>query len=955
MLSSGTRDSEPGRYTLWLGYGLAVGLTGATLVPLLMLRSWIGPPPLLVAFLIPIILSAYVGGFGTGLFATILVALTSAWLMIPFDSLRLEQPVDLVHWVMLWVTGILASALTARARGVSGGVEPEVGALALIESRIRWGFVLALVCLGVVGTVSFQSVVRLNKAAVRVAHSHEVLRSLDAVREAVSVAEARARAYIISGDTNHIEPYEKVVRSLDERLLHVRVLMGDDAEQQQRLDALAPLITARLQALNKVIALRRESGFDTARAELMTGPGGALHDGVGRLVGEIIATEGSQLTQRERAAARRSNTARAVIVFGGMIAFAVVAAALFGVRRDFALHRLGERVMRAAKGDLEARVSERTAELEQSARNLAAEVVVRSGAQQRLQAQFQCLSLLQHITRGIAERQNLPSIFSGVLGTLEEHLPVDFCCVGLRDVVHTHLTITSIGTRGLGFANALGLTTHARVEIDENGLGRCMLGHVVYEPDAGEVTFPFAQSLAQVGLGSVAIAPLQVESAIFGALICARRQRNSFSSEECEFIRQVSEHVALAAHQAQLYDAIRAAYEDLRVTQRAVLQQERLRALGQMASGIAHDINNAISPVMLYVESLLDDLPDIDPDARRRLLTVQRAVIDVGHTVSRLREFSHERESQLELLPVDLTDLAREVASLTHARWSDMAQGRGVSIMMRLDLAPDLPVIMGVASELRDALVNLIFNAVDAMPDGGPLTVRTRVVEQPAAPGHVPARQVSLEVSDCGIGMDEDTRRRCMEPFFTTKGERGTGLGLAMVYGTMQRHGSEVQIDSTPGMGTTVRCHFPIAGASPVEVAAPVPIEVSPLHILLVDDDLLVARAVRETLAKDGHRVSCAEGGQAGIDMFEVARQQGDPFDVVMSDLGMPHVDGHAVCRSVKTVAPGTTVILLTGWGQKLLAAGGTPSNVDCVLAKPPTRRDLRVALAYCLAMRKIA
>ena len=200
----------------------------------------------------------------------------------------------------------------------------------------------------------------------------------------------------------------------------------------------------------------------------------------------------------------------------------------------------------------------------------------------------------------------------------------------------------------------------------------------------------------------------------------------SFSSGDCEFLRQLSEHVALAAHQAQLYYALQQAYDDLRQTQQAVMQQERLRALGQMASGIAHDINNAISPVALYTELLLETEPNLSARARDYLETTQRAIDDVAHTVARMREFYRQREPQLILAPVDLNRLVQQVLDLTRARWSDMPQQRGIVIDMRTELRPRSAGRRRIESEIREALTNLIFNAVDAMPDGGTLTLRTQ-------------------------------------------------------------------------------------------------------------------------------------------------------------------------------------------------------------------------------------
>jgi CheY-like chemotaxis protein len=198
--------------------------------------------------------------------------------------------------------------------------------------------------------------------------------------------------------------------------------------------------------------------------------------------------------------------------------------------------------------------------------------------------------------------------------------------------------------------------------------------------------------------------------------------------------------------------------------------------------------------------------------------------------------------------------------------------------------------------------------------------------------------------------MDGDTQRRCLEPFFTTKGERGTGLGLAMVYGMMQRHSADVEIDSAVGKGTTVRLSFAIPTMSAAGAAAPITATVLPaLRILLVDDDPLVLKSLRDTLEADGHGVTTADGGQAGIDAFLAARAQGNPFPVVTTDLGMPYVDGRKVSSAIRTAAPETIILLLTGWGQRLVGEGDIPPHVDHVLSKPPKLRALREALVRCL------
>ena len=596
-----------------------------------------------------------------------------------------------------------------------------------------------------------------------------------------------------------------------------------------------------------------------------------------------------------------------------------------------------------AFNDMVTEVGHRSDALEASNRTLEHEMVERKQAEQKIHRQLEHLHLLDKITRSIGERLDLESIFQVVVRTLEDSLPVDFCCIAIHDPHSNTLRIERIGIKSEVFAQESATTALTSIGVDSNGLGHCMGGQLVYEPDVSQVPFPFPERLSNSGLRSLVMAPLRSESKVFGVLIAARREAQAFGSDECELLRQLSEHVALAAHQAQLYGALQQAYDDLRQTQQAVLQQERLRALGQMASGIAHDINNALSPVSLYTESMLETEKNLSDRGRGYLETIQRAVDDVAQTVARMREFYRQREVQIELAPLQINLMAQQVVDLTRARWHDMPQQRGVVIRTLTELAPELPQIMGVESEIREALTNLVFNAVDAMPDGGTLTLRTRATGADLLGG----ANVVVEIVDTGVGMDEDTRRRCLEPFFTTKGERGTGLGLAMVFGIVQRHSAEIEIESTLGAGTTVRLLFAVPAIVANAPARPAVLEAAPhLRLLLIDDDPMLLQSMRDALEVDGHTVVTANGGKEGISVFRAALDRGENFAAVLTDLGMPHVDGRKVAAQVKEASPSTPVILVTGWGQRLIAEGDIPATVDRVISKPPKLREVREVLA---------
>jgi signal transduction histidine kinase/ActR/RegA family two-component response regulator len=548
------------------------------------------------------------------------------------------------------------------------------------------------------------------------------------------------------------------------------------------------------------------------------------------------------------------------------------------------------------------------------------------------------LDLLSRITRAIAERQDLRSIYQVVIRSLEDQMPIDFGCVCAYDELTGVFAVTCVGVKNEELAHEFADTGQTPISLSENELSQCLLGNLIYEPDIDGLEFAFANRLVKAGLRSMVVSPLLVESQVFGILVAARRGSDCFSSGECEFLRQLSAHTALAAHQAQIYGALQRAYEDLRQTQQAVMQQERLRALGEMASGVAHDINNGLSPIMLYTSSLLEHEKNLSDAARENLKIVQRAGADISATIARLHEFYRQREPQLYLEPVQLNSLASEVVSLTRARWHDMAEQRGVEIEMQTVMMQGLPLIMGVESEIREALVNVILNAADAMPAGGTIALRTGASE----------KGVNVHVSDTGVGMDAETRRRCLEPFFTTKGERGTGLGLAMVYGIVKRHGGDIEIDSEPGKGTTIKLSFPAAShrASDSVKSGREEVVLPRLRLLVIDDDPMVLKALRDTLEPDGHIVVTANGGQAGIDSFKAAFTRYQAFAAVITDLGMPYVDGRAVAGAIKAASPTTPVILLTGWGRRLKAENEIPDHVDSILSKPPKLSELREALA---------
>ena len=370
---------------------------------------------------------------------------------------------------------------------------------------------------------------------------------------------------------------------------------------------------------------------------------------------------------------------------------------------------------------------------------------------------------------------------------------------------------------------------------------------------------------------------------------------------------------------------------ELRSTQETVVKQERLSALGMMAGGIAHDFNNALTMVLGYGELLVPYMLQNGPE---REIAYLRHMIDAAqdatHVVSRLREFYRPATCNDVRVPVDLNEIVQQAVSLTAPKWKGKARMDGVQIEMLTNLQAS-EAVAGNAAELREVLMNLIFNAVDAMPRGGKIVVST------GREGDYS----TIAVSDSGTGMSEDDRARCLEPFFTTKGERGTGLGLSVVYGIIQRHGGRIDIQSEVGRGTTFAISLPLATHETHAYEAPQEMGVSrALRILVADDQEVICELIAEYLRADGHTVEIACDGTDARAKFDPQR-----FDLVVTDQSMPGMSGEQLAGEINDVAPGMPVILLTGFGDEMQERGTLPVGISLIVGKPVSAANLRRAV----------
>lgn len=371
-----------------------------------------------------------------------------------------------------------------------------------------------------------------------------------------------------------------------------------------------------------------------------------------------------------------------------------------------------------------------------------------------------------------------------------------------------------------------------------------------------------------------------------------------------------------------------------------LVRAEKLRALGQMASGVAHDLNQSLGIIAGYSELAVPSLDATPPDlatARESLRLIRQAALDGAETVKRLLTFGRAQpEAPAERVPVDV--LLREVALLTAPQWRDAAQAAARPISLQIEAAGEL-IVLGWTAALREALMNLIFNAVDALPDGGTIHLRARRQ----------GKAIAVEVADSGVGMLPDVQAHVFEPFYTTKGDRGTGLGLAVVFGIVERHGGQVVVESAPGHGTTMRLLLPAARASvdpapPIPAAPPRPSRA--LHVLAVDDEPHLARLLARMLKQEGHAADVAASGEAALQRLEA-----ETFDAVFSDVAMgTGINGWELAQRVQARWPALPFVLVTGWGAGIDPADARGKGVSAVLSKPYTLRDVRRVLALLTA-----
>ena len=347
-------------------------------------------------------------------------------------------------------------------------------------------------------------------------------------------------------------------------------------------------------------------------------------------------------------------------------------------------------------------------------------------------------------------------------------------------------------------------------------------------------------------------------------------------------------------------------------------QRHRFEELGRMTMGIAHDFNNLLSAILGYTELLTSEIQEQKEEAflLDHLSTIEKAALDGAALITKIQQYIRQ-EKQTRFEAVSLPDLIRDCVSLTRPYWYNEPRRQGIDIEMVMDLQ-EVPPIMGSSTELREVFVNLILNAVQALPEGG----RIRFAME-----HRSNQQVALTVSDTGIGMTDEVLDHLFEPLFTTKGEQGTGMGLAVSYGIIQEHEGTIDVRSTVGKGTTFTITFPPADMElPSVLQPPAAIPTQKARILVVDDEQMVRTVLSKLLRLKGHTVQEAASGAEALSLVEEGK-----FDLVFTDHGMPHMNGRELAQALRRHLPELPIILLTG-DTEIAEAG---KDVDRIAEKP--------------------
>jgi signal transduction histidine kinase len=553
------------------------------------------------------------------------------------------------------------------------------------------------------------------------------------------------------------------------------------------------------------------------------------------------------------------------------------------------------------------------------------------------------LEVVTRVTQEVSTRDvshELPGILRTIIHQIRRVVPCDYAALALYDEEDDTFLFETV--YDFAVRDWSELPPGKRVAAENTPWQTaCRTGTALVQSELVRSTFAYDRGLAAGGLRAGVVVPIIGASRAIGTLDFASREPNAYGQTQVSTLRELSHYLGTALHNARLAQEREETAAKLARTQEHLNLVDKVRAVGQLASGVAHDFNNLLAGILGNAQLLLFEANG--DDQREMLRVIERAAKDGAETVRRLQGFARmEHDSPMTEVRLDM--LARDAIDITRPRWRDVAQSRGATIEIVKQLQP-VTALAGRPAELREVLTNLIINAVDAMPKGGKLTIAT-YDEKLSGDS---AGDVVLEVSDSGLGMQADVRARIFEPFFSTKGEQGTGLGLAVSLGIIQGHGGQIEVESEPGVGTRFVIRLPVriseqAGKPGKKPRAQT---IQPCHILFVESEAMIRDATVRLLMRWGHKVAQAADGREALATFAP-----DTFDLVISDLGMPDMNGWELLGQIKQCDPRVPTVLITGWGRQFGEDEARERGVNFVIEKPFDQDDLRDILAEALGPR---
>jgi signal transduction histidine kinase/nitrate/nitrite-specific signal transduction histidine kinase len=561
------------------------------------------------------------------------------------------------------------------------------------------------------------------------------------------------------------------------------------------------------------------------------------------------------------------------------------------------------------------------------------------------------LEVVTRVTQEVSTRdvgRELPGILRTIIHQIRRVVPCDYAALALYnedDDTFSFETVYDFAVREWS-----DLPDGKRVSAENTSWQTsCRTGTALVQTELVRSTFAYDRGLAAGGLRSGVVVPIVGANRAIGTLDFASREPGAYGQTQVSTLRELSHYLGTALHNARLSQEREETATKLARTQEHLNLVDKVRAVGQLASGVAHDFNNLLAGILGNAQLLLFEAES--DDQREMLRVIERAAKDGAETVRRLQGFARmEHDSPMTEVRLDM--LARDAIDITRPRWRDVAQSRGASIEIVKQLGVVTP-LAGRPAELREVLTNLIINAVDAMPKGGKITVATyddRVAGN-GAREHLsgPGQSVVVEIADTGTGMPAEVRARIFDPFFTTKGEQGTGLGLAVSLGIVQSHGGQIDVESAPGQGTrfVIRLPVRVADQNGKYPRPGKPATITPGHLLFVESEAMIRDATVRLLSRWGHKVAQAENGAEALAMFVP-----DTYDLVISDLGMPDMNGWDLLHEIKARDPRVPTVLITGWGRQFSDEEARARGVDFVIEKPFDQDDLRALLAEALGGR---